>query len=200
MERSTAGWSRRSTPHVRWQRNQAASRLNPSRHIVLRTLVAALLLQGGSAWAHGNEGGNDGQRTGGAPVAPSRSVVEAWGALVAARDGIAEDIEGGRVDGIRWRARKLPELAQKLMQESGDLSAPRRSRVKGGVTQLSRVAEHLQEVAASGNADVLRGDLKRIDRALRMIHAQFPKDSLPLDPRSSVRARDHRDRPGGRAP
>ena len=158
-------------------------------------ILIALLLPSGGALAHGGGGGGGGdQRRSAPPSPPSKDFIKAWNALLAARDGIAEDIEAGRLDSIHDKAGVVPELAQALMQQTGDLSDAKRARVKSGVTQLSKVAEHLRMVAGTGGVEVLRGDLKRIDRAVRLIRAQYSEGSLPLGAQSAAgHAEGHHD-------
>jgi len=147
-------------------------------------LLLALLLSASGAFAHGGEGGG-GNRPGPVANRPSVHLIETWHLLLAARDAIAMGIEAGQSDRIHEKAETVPKLAQTLMRESSDLSQAKRARVKSGVTQLSKVSEHLFTVAESGDPKLLLGDLKRIDRALRLIRAQYPEDSLPLSTQSS---------------
>ena len=98
------------------------------------------------------------------------------------------------LDRIDEKVAVIPELAQEVMQQTGNLSGSKRARVKSGVTQLTKVAEHLHMVVGTGDADVLRGDLKRIDRALRLIRTQYSEGSLPLGAQSPAgHAKGHHD-------
>ena len=116
----------------------------------------------------------------------------AWSALVATCEAIAENVATGRLEGIHAKAGLVPELARALMVQTSDLIDPKRKRVRSGVTQLTKIAEHLLTVTSTGNEAVLQGDLKRIDRALRMINAQYSEGSLPLGSRSAAgHVRDH---------
>jgi hypothetical protein len=93
---------------------------------------------------------------------------------------MAEDVEAQRLGSVRQKAGMLPELAQALMPHTGDLKDSKRKRVQSGVTQLTKVAEHLQATADEAGESTFQGDLKRIDRALRLISTQYPEGNLPL--------------------
>lgn len=150
-------------------------------------VLLGFLLSGGSAFAHGGgDVGGAGQRQTVSRTPPSEGFLDAWDALLAAREDIAGGIEAGRSDRIHHGAGAILGIAQSL-EPTGDLNGAQRKRVRSGLTQLWKVAEHLQTVADAGDGELLRGDLIRIDRALRLIRAQYPKDSLPVDRASDRR-------------
>ena len=162
------------------------------RIIGLGTLMA-LLLPTISALAGGNHGGG-GHQPIPSPIAspPSEGLIAAWGALTATCGALAEDVEAGRLGSVHQKAGTLPELAQALMLQADALNDSKRKRVKSGVIQLTKVAEHLKTISDAGSEAALKGDLKRIDRALRLINSQYPEGSLPLSTHSAAgHAGDH---------
>lgn len=183
----SSSWGRRRPLEKRWRKGRSGSHGHGGysvRKFSCATLgmLLALFLSGDGALAHGGgDAGGDVPRQRALPNPPSPSLLDAWDALLAARDGIAGGIEAGRTDRISEEASAIPDLARSLMQKTGDLNDTQRRRVRSGITQLSKVAEHLQMAADTGDAEVFRGDLMRIDRALRLIRAQYPEGSLPAD-------------------
>lgn len=152
-----------------------------------------LLLPSISASAHGERSGG-GRRQSAVSSPPSKGLIAAWSPLLATCEAIAEDVATRRLEGIHQKAGLVPKLAQALMLKTGDLRDSQRKRVKSGVTQLTKVAEHLQMVADTGGEEILQGDLKRINRALRLINSQYSEGSLPLGAYSAAgHARDYRD-------
>ena len=160
-------------------------------HIIAWFLCLALFPTADQASAHGGPSGGGAQE---APQEqlPAASFLATWSDLLKTRHAIAEAIETGRRRDLEMEARQLPRQGERLLEHAGDLDRFRRNRVKRGVTQLSKVAEHLQAVANSAGESELRADLTRIDRALRTIRSSYPGDSLPAE--TSVPSKRHRHR------
>lgn len=145
--------------------------------------LLALLVSGSGAFAHGGGDGVGERQTVSRPP-PSEDLLDAWDALLAAREDVAGGIEAGRSERIHHGAGVILEIAQSL-EPKGNLNDAQRRRVRSGLTQLWKVAEHLQAAADAGDRELFRGDLIRIDRALRVIRAQYP--GLPVDHASGGR-------------
>lgn len=110
---------------------------------------------------------------------PPPEFLEAWRDLLTAREEIEDGIAAKRPAQIRAAARAIEPLALALQRWTADLPGTKATRARSGAIQLSKISEHLVEVADRGDERILLADLKRIDRALRMIAAQYPEGSLP---------------------
>ena len=148
--------------------------------IGLGLLTAAFLYPSVVAIADGGHGGGGPRPSAQTSTLPSAGLLKSWGVLLDACDTIADDVEHGRLKSLQENAGRVPTLARALMGQLGDLSGPKRSRVSSGVTQLSKVAEHLHGAAGTGNTELFPGDLKRISRALKLISSQYAKGHLPV--------------------
>lgn len=135
--------------------------------------MAALALLPGAAMAHGSPGGGSAGSAPSPVPEPPPEFLEAWRDLLTAREEIEDGIAAKRPAQIRAAARNIGPLALVLQRVTTD-----RPRARSGAIQLSKISEHLVEVADRGDERVLLADLKRIDRALRMIAAQYPGGSL----------------------
>lgn len=102
----------------------------------------------------------------------------AWAGLMAARDAIASDVERGALGDIHEISEPLPELAAELLEQSGDLGASKRARVKGAIKQVSRVADALHTAADGEDVARTEKELSRLDGLLKLIHAQYPDGVL----------------------
>ncbi len=141
--------------------------------------MAALALLPGAAMAHGSPGGGSAGSAPSPVPEPPPEFLGAWRDLLTARGEIEDGIATKRPARIRAAARKIGPLALVLQRVTADPSGAKRTRARSGAIQLSKISEHLVEVADSGDERILLADLKRIDRALRMIAAQYPGGSLP---------------------
>lgn len=102
----------------------------------------------------------------------------AWMELMAARDGIAGDVESGALGDVHEKAEPLPGLIVALLEKSGDLDANKRTRVEGAAKQVARVADALHVAADGGDAARTRKELARLDGLLELIRAQYPAGAL----------------------
>ena len=165
-------------------------------------LAVVLLASGGLVWAesghdhgahdHGaqetstpshHEGSHGASEPEGhAGASEPEGLAGAWTALWSARDGIAADVEAGRLETIHEKAEPIPALAQALLRESGDLEPVKRARVESAVGQIPKVADGLHDAADAGDADRTRRGLERLDVLLQLIRAQYPAGALPAAP------------------
>ena len=154
-----------------------------------------------------SEAGQSGAHEGhGVSTPQATSLAGAWAALVAARDGIAGDVESGALDGVHVKVEPLPKLVDALLEQSADLDAGRRIRVEGAAKQVTRVVDALHAAADRGDADRTRVELGRLDVLLELIRAQYAAGALDagthdeghLDaPGSAPAAHAHRQGPAG---
>ncbi|MFQ5699763.1 MAG: cupredoxin domain-containing protein [Myxococcota bacterium] len=156
--------------------------------LIASTLLALPLASGAHSEhedeAHGaSEAGHAGEHDGhaSAPSQPA-SLAGAWSALMAARDGIATDLESGALGQVHAKAEPLPELVATLVGKSGDLEAGRRARVEGAARQVKRIADALHNAADGGDAARTRKALSRLDGLLQLIRAQYPAGALDAKP------------------
>lgn len=156
------------------------------RRIGLGLLLGLFLHLPVVAVANGGHGGGGPRPSVQSSSPPSAGLLKSWGVLLAAYDTIADDVEHGRLKSIQANAGRVPDLARALMEQLGDLSGSKRSRVRSGVTQLSSVAEHLHGAAGTGNTELFPADLKRISRALQLISSQYAKGQLPVRAHSAA--------------
>jgi len=136
--------------------------MRPFRSQLLGLAVAALAFGAASAAGPGTPGG----------------AAAAWAELLAVRDGIAADVEAGRLGEIHAKSERLVPLAKSLLEGSKELAVDKRARVESAVKQLPKVARALHEAADGGNAEATRRELKRLDGLLELIRAQYPPDAL----------------------
>lgn len=141
--------------------------------------MAGLALLPGAAMAHGSPGGGSAGSAPSPVPEPPPEFLEAWRDLLTAREEIEAGIAAKRPAQIRAAARNIRPLALVLQRLTADLSRTKTTRARSGAIQLSKISEHLVEVADRGDERILLADLKRIDRALRMIAARYPEGSLP---------------------
>lgn len=160
-----------------------------SKTILTGALMASVLLvpplAASADSGHGNqaenttEAGHDGaSEVHGATAPHSANPAGAWTALMAARDGIAGDVDSGALGDIHEKSEPLPGLVAALLEQSGDLDASKRTRVEGAAKQLARVADALHVAADGGDAARTRKELTRLDALLELIRAQYPAGAL----------------------
>ncbi len=147
------------------------------RSVVLVLAVAAFVA--GSGACADEESHHEGTSHG---ASEPEGLAGAWTALWSARDGIAADVEAGRLETIHDKVEPIPALAQALLRESGDLEPAKRARVESAVGQIPKVADGLHEAADAGDADRTRRELKRLDGLLQLIRGQYPAGALPTAP------------------
>lgn len=129
--------------------------------------------KGGSSGMH--SGGHEGH---GAAMPQATNLPGAWQALMAARDGIAADVESGALDNVHAKSEPLPALVTALLKQSGDLDAGKRVRVEGAAKQVTRIANSLHKAADAGDETRSRKDLSRLDGLLKLMRAQYPVGAL----------------------
>jgi len=125
--------------------------------------------EGGQSGTHGDHGVSPAQPAG---------LSGAWAALVAARDAIAGDLESGVLGDVHAKAEPLPQLADALLAQSGDLEAGKRARVEGAVKQMTHVVGALHKASDAGDATRTRKELSRLDGLLELIRGQYPAGAL----------------------
>ena len=188
-----------------------------SKTILTGALAAALLLALPLACSadsgHGDETSNaseeghpgaHGDHEGSTPK--PQSLAGAWGALMAARDAIAGDVESGSLGDVHAKAEPLPGLVAAVLEQSVDLDADKRARVEGAAKQVARVADALHVAADASDAARTRAQLERLDGLLELIRAQYPEGALdaakPHEGHGAAPGHDHgahghADRPAG---
>ena len=163
-----------------------------SKTILTGALMASVLLvpplAASADSGHGHEAestteaGHDGASEGHGAAAPhSANPAGAWTALMAARDGIAGDVDSGALGDIHEKSEPLPGLVATLLEQSGDLDASKRTRVEGAAKQLARVADALHVAADRDDAARTRKELAKLDGLLKLIRAQYPAGALEED-------------------
>ena len=136
------------------------------------------LLLAGSALGQGHEH-MEGEHSGhGAAAAPAADLAGAWSELQAARDGIAADVDAGRLQEIHAKSERLEPLAKALVERSADLAPDKRARVEATAKQIPKVAGSLHTAADKGDAAATKRELGRLDGLLELIRAQYPAGAL----------------------
>lgn len=136
------------------------------------------LLLAAPAFAQGHEH-MQGEHSGhGGAAAPAADLAGAWSELQAARDGIAADVEAGRLQEIHAKSERLEPLAKALVERSTGLAPDKRARVEATAKQIPKVAGSLHTAADKGDAAATRRELGRLDGVLELIRAQYPADAL----------------------
>ncbi len=139
------------------------------------TLVYA---ESGRHDAHQHDHGQEGE------AGTHGSLAERWDALTRIRDGIASDLEQGRLEAIHEKAEKLPGLATSLIEPPTSVDPAKLARLQGAVKQIPRVADALHDAADNGDEPGTRRELKRLNGLLQLIYAQYPEGVLEADEHS----------------
>lgn len=145
-------------------------------NLVLPASLALLLAGPAFAQAHEHMYGEHSVHEGAA--APAADLAGAWSELQAARDGIAADVDAGRLQEIHAKSERLAPLARTLVERSTSLAPDKRARVEATAKQTSRVAGLLHAAADRGDAPATKRELGRLDGLLELIRAQYPAGSL----------------------
>ncbi len=108
----------------------------------------------------------------------AEGLVEAWKAVMQARNAIQADVESGALGEVHAKAEPLPALIEAVLEASTELDPGRRQRVEGAAKQVERIADALHDAADGGDRDRTRRELERLDRLLKLIRAQYSEGAL----------------------
>ena len=90
---------------------------------------------------------------------------------------LAATVKGKKLEDVHIQAFAIRDLANALPAKA---DAGKKARVDGAAKNISKLADDLDKSGDAGDQAVTEANLKKLDGVLKVLEAQFPKESPPV--------------------
>lgn len=121
-----------------------------------------------------------------------KSVGEAWGVIQTSMQTIESSINKGNLEPIHEAEEELHTALHYMEENSGMVTGDKAKRLKSALTQAMKLSSNVHEISDTGNIPKTKTEFSKLQRALKLVEAQYAADALKNSGNEHAHHSDHR--------